>query len=83
MPLQISDRVRALGAQAQAALTDQFARIDEIAAFNTEKVLSAFQRHKVADTYFQATTGYGYDDLGREKLGEIYADIFGVEPWSV
>lgn len=79
MPLQISDRVRALGAQAQAALTDQFARIDEIAAFNTEKVLSAFQRHKVADTYFQATTGYGYDDLGREKLGEIYADIFGVE----
>lgn len=79
MPLQISDRVRALGAQAQAALTNQFARIDEIAAFNTEKVLSAFQRHKVADTYFQATTGYGYDDLGREKLGEIYADIFGVE----
>ena len=79
MPLQISDRVRALGAQAQAALTDQFARIDEIAAFNTEKVLSAFQRHKVADTYFQATTGYGCDDLGREKLGEIYADIFGVE----
>ena len=79
MPLQISDHVRALGAQAQAALTDQFARIDEIAAFNTEKVLSAFQKHKVADTYFQATTGYGYDDLGREKLGEIYADIFGVE----
>lgn len=79
MPLQISDRVRTLGIQAQAALADQFARIDEIAAFNTEKVLSAFQRHKVADTYFQATTGYGYDDLGREKLGEIYADIFGVE----
>lgn len=79
MPLQISDRVRALGAQAQAALTDQFARIDEIAEFNTEKVLSAFQRHRVADTYFQATTGYGYDDLGREKLGDIYADIFGTE----
>lgn len=79
MPLQISDRVRALGNQAQAALTDQFARIDEIAAFNTEKVLSAFQKHRVADTYFQSTTGYGYDDLGREKLGEIYADIFGTE----
>lgn len=79
MPLQISDRVRALGAQAQAALIDQFAHIDEIAEFNTEKVLSAFQRHRVADTYFQATTGYGYDDLGREKLGDIYADIFGTE----
>ena len=79
MPLQISDRVRTIGAQAQAALTEQFARIDEIADFNTQKVLSAFQKHRVADTYFQSTTGYGYDDLGREKLGEIYADIFGTE----
>ena len=79
MPLQISDHVRAIGAQAQAALTEQFARIDEIADFNTQKVLSAFQKHRVADTYFQSTTGYGYDDLGREKLWEIYADIFGTE----
>ena len=79
MPLQISDHVRAIGAQAQAALTEQFARIDEIADFNTQKVLSAFQKHRVADTYFQSTTGYGYDDLGREKLGDIYADIFGTE----
>ena len=79
MPLQISDHVRAIGDQAQAALTEQFARIDEIADFNTQKVLSAFQKHRVADTYFQSTTGYGYDDLGREKLGEIYADIFGTE----
>lgn len=79
MPLHISDRVRAIGTQAQAALTEQFARIDEIADFNTQKVLSAFQKHRVADTYFQTTTGYGYDDLGREKLGEIYADIFGTE----
>ena len=79
MPLQISDHVRAIGAQAQAALTEQFTRIDEIADFNTQKVLSAFQKHRVADTYFQSTTGYGYDDLGREKLGEIYADIFGTE----
>ena len=79
MPLQISDRVRALGDQAQAALSEQFARIDEIAAINTEKVLAAFQKHKVAEVHFQATTGYGYDDLGRETLGEIYADIFGTE----
>ena len=46
MPLHISDRVRALGKQAQEALADQFARIDEIAAFNTEKVLAAFQKTK-------------------------------------
>ena len=79
MPLQISERVRALGAQAEAALDEQFARIDAIAAHNTEKVLDAFRKHRVAEVHFQGTTGYGYDDLGREVLGEIYADIFGTE----
>lgn len=79
MPLQISQRVRSLGERAQAALTDQFAQIDDIAAQNTEKVLAAFQKHKVAEVHFQGTTGYGYDDLGRETLGEIYAEIFGTE----
>ena len=79
MPLQISERDHDIGAQAQAALTEQFARIDEIAEYNTQKVLSAFQNHKVAEAYFQGTTGYGYDDIGREALGEIYADIFGTE----
>ena len=44
-----------------------------------DKVLAAFQKHKVAEVHFQGTTGYGYDDLGREVLGEIYADIFGTE----
>lgn len=79
MPLQISDRVRALGDQAQKALTDQFARIDQIAEYNTQKVLSAFQQHKVSETFFHGTTGYGYDDLGRDTLGKIYADIFCTE----
>ena len=79
MPLQISERVRSLGVQAEAALGDQLARIDAIAALNTEKVLAAFQKHKVAEVHFQGTTGYGYDDLGREVLGEIYSDIFGTE----
>ena len=79
MPLQISERVRSLGVQAEAALGEQFARIDAIAAENTEKVLAAFQKHKVAEVHFQGTTGYGYDDLGREVLGKIYADIFGTE----
>ena len=68
-----------LGQQAQRELAEQFDRIDEIAAFNTEKVLAAFQKHKVAESFFQGTTGYGYDDLGREALGEIYADIFCTE----
>ena len=79
MRLQINERVRALGRQAEEALREQFEEIDAIAAENTEKVLSAFQKHKVAESYFAGTTGYGYDDLGRDKLEEIYADIFGTE----
>lgn len=79
MPLQISERVSALAAQAQADLQAQFARIDAVAEENTRKVLAAFQKHRVAEGYFAGTTGYGYDDQGRDKLDEIYADIFGTE----
>ncbi len=79
MPLQISDRVRALAAQAQTGLRKPFERIDSIAEENTQKVLAAFQNHRVAESYFAGTTGYGYDDLGRDKLDAIYADIFGTE----
>lgn len=77
--MQINDRVRALGDQAQGQLTKEFARIDAIAQENTQRVLSAFQKHRVADGYFAGTTGYGYDDLGRDKLDQIYADLFGTE----
>lgn len=79
MPLQITERVRQLGRQAEKELREQFDRIDSVASENTEKVLSAFQKHKVAEAYFSGTTGYGYDDLGRDKLDEIYAEIFGTE----
>ncbi len=79
MYLNVSPRIRALAAQAEEGLQEQFARIDAIAAVNTEKVLSAFQRHRVAENFFAGTTGYGYDDLGRDKLDEIYADIFHTE----
>ena len=77
--MQINDRVRALGNQAQGQLTEEFARIDAIAQENTQRVLSAFQKHRVADGYFSGTTGYGYDDLGRDKLDEIYAELFGTQ----
>lgn len=79
MTLQLSERVRALGAQAERGLTEQFSRIDAIAAENTERVLAAFQKHRVAESYFAGTTGYGYDDMGRDQLDAIYADLFGTE----
>ena len=79
MSLKISEKVRALGQQAQGELGEQFARIDAVAEENTQKVLAAFQKHRVAEAYFAGTTGYGYDDLGRDQLDAIFADLFGTE----
>ncbi len=62
-------------AQAQAA----FARIEEIADYNQQKVLSAFIRHRVSEAHFVPTTGYGYGDRGREVLEEVFADVLGAE----
>ncbi len=79
MSLQLSEKVLALAAEAQSGLAEQFARIDAIAEENTRKVLAAFQNHRVAESYFAGTTGYGYDDQGRDELDKIYAEIFGTE----
>lgn len=56
-----------------------FEGIEAVAAANTLKVLDAFRRHQVADFHFRTTTGYGYDDAGRDKLASVWADIFGAE----
>lgn len=77
--LGLSERVVELGKQAEQYLTPCFSRIDEIADYNTQKVLAAFRAHRVSDTMFAGTTGYGYDDHGRDTLEEIYADLFGTE----
>ena len=77
--LQIPERVSTLARQAEEGLGPQFARIDAIAQANSRRVLAAFQKHRVAEAYFAGTTGYGYDDLGRDKLDEIYAGLFGTE----
>ncbi len=79
LTLQISERAAQLGRQAERDIEEQFARIDAVAHANTQRVLAAFQKHRVAESYFAGTTGYGYDDLGRDKLDEIYADLFGTQ----
>lgn len=79
MTLQISDRVRTLAVQAEVEIKEQFAHIDAVAEHNTQRVLAAFQSNRVAESYFAGTTGYGYDDLGRDKLDQIYAELFGTE----
>ena len=61
-------------------LSDKFKEIDELAYKNSKKVLDAFQKYNVSQAHFNSTTGYGYDDLGRDTLENIFADIFGCEP---
>lgn len=57
----------------------QFEHIQKVAEENSKRVLEVFSRHRVSDTMFAGTTGYGYDDQGRDTLDKIYADVFGAE----
>lgn len=72
-------QVFALAQEAENEIRLQFERIDRIAQQNTLKVMQAFQDNKVSDSCFAGTTGYGYDDVGREVLDKVYAQIFCTE----
>ena len=77
--IQISDRISELAERVMADTVQQFKAIDETAQINTEKVLAAFQRHRVSDVCFSGTSGYGYNDRGREVLDLLLADIMGTQ----
>ena len=77
--IKISPEIRALGREAEREIRPYFERLEEICDRNTEKVLAAFAKNRVSDNLFAGTTGYGYDDYGRDTLDKIYADIFGTE----
>lgn len=62
--------------EAEEELKDDFKRAEEIALLNTNKVLQAFKKNKISANHFYGTTGYGYDDLGREKFNSVFADSF-------
>jgi len=64
---------------AEEFLQKKFERLEEIATFNTEKVLNSFKKYKIALRHFNPTTGYGYDDEGRDTLNKVVADIFKAE----
>lgn len=76
---EIKPQVYAMAECAQAKCAARFAEIDQVAEKNTIRVMEAFQDNKVSDSCFAGTTGYGYDDLGRDTLDKIYAQLFGTE----
>ncbi|MDE6028937.1 MAG: methionine gamma-lyase family protein [Clostridiales bacterium] len=65
--------------QAITSLADVFKRVDGVALDNQKKVLDAFIKNRIALRHFAPTSGYGYDDVGRDTLNKLYADVFGTE----
>ncbi|QNM05829.1 methionine gamma-lyase family protein [Qiania dongpingensis] len=75
----IDKKVLELGTEVEASLRDRFEKIDRTAEYNQLKVLHAMQKNRVAEAHFSGSTGYGYNDLGRETLEAVYADVFHAE----
>jgi len=71
--------ITALAKKAQAMSAEAFARIEEIAEYNTRRVADAFRECRITLNHFAPSTGYGYDDVGRDKLDALYAAAFGCE----
>ena len=75
----VSSAVYQYGERTVEKLKDRFDSIDRIAEYNQAKVLAAMQKNRVSAACFAATTGYGYDDVGRDNLENVYADVFHTE----
>lgn len=73
---EMKPQIFELASQAEKEIMPQFEKIDKIAQANTIKVMQAFQDNKVSDACFAGTSGYGYDDVGREVLDKVYAQVF-------
>ena len=74
--LGISEKVLKFARETEAALKERFEEIDGVAEYNQLKVIKAMQEARVSDIHFAGTTGYGYNDLGRDTLEEVYARAF-------
>lgn len=77
--MRFTDEIIKLTKSAERELSDVFAQIDEVAFYNTQRVMDAFIENKVSEAMFAGSTGYGYDDRGRDTLDKIYASVFSAE----
>ena len=76
---KIDSRLLDLAEKAEADCAAPFARISEIETYNSEKVLRAFIDNRVSESLFSGSSGYGYDDRGREVLDKVWSQVFGAE----
>ncbi len=79
MNLKIDSKYLSMASGAEEKLVDVYKKIDDICMKNSLKVLNAFVKEGVSEYHFNSTTGYGYNDIGRDVIEKIYADIFGCE----
>lgn len=77
--LGIKEKIIELTKEAENNLQKEFKKIDEICEYNSLKVLNAFRKNNVSEIHFNSTTGYGYNDLGREVIEKVFADVFNTE----
>ncbi len=77
--LGVSPAVYGFGESVLSTLRERFAAVDAVAEYNQAKVIAAMQKNRVGAACFAATTGYGYDDVGRDNLERVYADVFHTE----
>lgn len=75
----VSEQTASLAKAADEAVSSVYDRIDEVKTYNQLRILEVFRKHKFSEVHFGSTTGYGYDDIGREKLEAMFAEIFGAE----
>ena len=75
----ISDEARKIVLDEESKIKKQFEEIDNMCDINSLKVLKAFNDNKISEAHFNSTTGYGYDDIGRDKIEDVFASILGAE----
>ena len=75
----ISDKAKELVLKEEENVKEEFKKIDELCDINSLKVLNAFNKNNITEAHFNSTTGYGYDDMGRDAIERVFADVLGAE----
>ena len=77
--LGISDEVTALVEKCEKECSEEFKKIDDTCTFNSLKVLTSFHKNRISESHFNSTTGYGYNDVGRDAIEMVFKDVLGAE----
>ena len=77
--IQIDDALIELSKQVEEEIKEEIKKVDEDCMYNSMKVLSAFHKNRISDLHFGSTTGYGYGDIGRDTIENVFAEVLGAE----